>query len=90
MEAGETQRIETMRQIGGEIFYKRGEFWIESNLTHLDLEKDLGQCIRITRFSDDYFSLIAANVAEENALLSGQRDGEKFLVSLGGQAYLIE
>ncbi|MBK6765694.1 MAG: VWA domain-containing protein [bacterium] len=78
MEADETQSVSTMRQIGGEIFYKRGDYWIESSLTHLDLEKDLDQCIHISRFSDAYFNLIAAQSAAENALLSGQRDGEKF------------
>lgn len=85
-----TERTETMRQIGGEIFYKRGEFWILSSLAHLDLEKDAGQFTHVKLYSDDYFALLKESPAEENALLSGQRDGEKFVVSLCGQAYIIE
>jgi len=89
-EAHYLAREESIRMIGNEIFYRRGEYWILSSLAHLDMEKDAGQLIHIKRFSDDYFELLSRGSTEENALLSGQREGEKFVVTLCGQTYIIE
>ncbi len=89
-EADFLSRSESIRLIGNEIFYRRGEYWILSSLAHLDLERDAGQLIRVIRFSDDYFELLSNSSAEENALLSGQREGEKFVVTLCGLTYIIE
>ncbi len=89
-EAHYLERAESIRMIGNEIFYRRGDYWILSSLAHLDMEKDAGQLIRVKRFSDDYFELLTNSSADDNALLSGQREGEKFVVTLCGQTYIIE
>lgn len=90
MAADEVRSTESIRLIGGEIFYKRGDYWILSTLAHLDPERDANQFQHLARFSDEYFALLGGSSVEDNALLSGQRDGEKFVVTLCGQPYIIE
>ncbi|MCB9367085.1 MAG: VWA domain-containing protein [Calditrichaeota bacterium] len=90
MAAGETRRVETIRVIGGETFYKRGDYWIAASLAQLDLDALLSQAAKVSLFSEDYFALVNRQAANENALLTGQKEGEKWLVALGGSPYLIE
>lgn len=78
-----------VRQIGNVTVYKRGNYLIADNATHLDLEKDIAQIKNVARYSDDYFQLIADNTAEENRLIAEQGD-EALLIILRGQAYLIQ
>jgi Ca-activated chloride channel family protein len=79
-----------IQTIGGEPFYKRAGYWIQSTLTKIDVTKDLGSYPRIQRYSEEYFALIKRCTPEESALLSGQSEGEKYLVWISGQTYIIE
>lgn len=88
--AMDEKSMESIQQIGGETFYKRSGYWIQSTLTNIDVEKDLGKYAHVKRFSEDYFSLLNTCTADESALLAGQSDGEKYLVSIGGKAVVIE
>ncbi len=78
-----------VRQIGNVTVYKRGNYLIADNATHLDLEKDTSQIKNVARYSEDYFQLVANNTPEENRLIAEQGD-EALLIILRGQAYLIE
>ena len=70
--------------------YKRGKTWIAQSAQKIDPEKDAAKIKRVKRFSDDYFALVRANTADENAVFAAQQEGEELLVVLRGQAYCIE
>jgi Ca-activated chloride channel family protein len=75
---------------GKETFYKRGNLWICANAQKIDPTKDEAKINRVKRFSDEYFQLVRANTADENAMLAAQQEGEEMLVVLRGQAYRFE
>jgi len=75
---------------GKETLYKRGKLWIATNAQKIDPEKDAAKIKRVKRFSDDYFTLVRENTADENAVLAAQQEGEELLVVLRGQAYYFE
>jgi len=75
---------------GNETLYKRGKLWIANSAQKVDPEKDAAKIKRVKRFSDDYFTLVRDNSADENAVLAAQQEGEELLVVLRGQAYHIE
>ena len=83
----EPSRVESA---GKDTLYRRGDLVVTPETEGLDVEKDAADITKLTRFSDAYFALVAANSAAENALLSRQRDGERLLVNLRGTNYLIE
>ena len=89
---------ESVRQVGANTLYKRGNLYCTSETSELLTRSDglklnlaqLGDKVTvIERFSREYFVLCEANTAEENRLLASQRDDEQLLVNLRGQAYLI-
>jgi Ca-activated chloride channel family protein len=75
---------------GNETLYKRGKVWIAQNAQKIDPAKDAAKIKRLKRFSDEYFTLVRENTADENAILAAQQEGEELLVVLRGQAYHIE
>jgi hypothetical protein len=75
---------------GNETLYKRGKVWIAQNAQKIDQAKDAAKIKRLKRFSDEYFTLVRENTADENAILAAQQEGEELLVVLRGQAYHIE
>jgi Ca-activated chloride channel homolog len=75
---------------GKETLYRRGKQWIANNAKDLDLEKDKAKIQEVKRFSDEYFALVRANTADENAILAAQQEGEELLCRFRGQAYLVK
>lgn len=80
---------ETVRQIGGQALYRRGQVVLTPETAELDLAEDADQIVEIERFSSEYFELVAANTADENLILSQQQPEEMLLVQFRGQNYLI-
>lgn len=89
-EANLVKEVETIRVIGNVVLYKRGDVWKMASTTDLDLKRDADKIITIEKFSDSYFELVNQNSIEENQILSSQKESEKLLVALRGQAYLIQ
>ncbi|WP_254512102.1 VIT domain-containing protein [Anatilimnocola floriformis] len=81
---------DAVQNIGSQTVYRRGKLWIAANAQTIDPEKDQAKIKKVKRFSDDYFTLVKANTADENAVLANQREGEELLITLRGQAYQIE
>jgi Ca-activated chloride channel family protein len=81
---------DAVQTVGNEALYKRGKLWIAQNAIGVDPEKDRAQIEEIERFTDKYFGLIAANTAEENAVLARQQPGEELLIKLRGKTYRIK
>jgi hypothetical protein len=90
---------ETIRKVGPDTLYKRGDIMCTSETAELFEEADglkldlvkLGDKVEvIERFTDAYFALCVANSQQENQLLASQMDGEQLLVNLRGKAYLIK
>ncbi|MCA9079355.1 MAG: VWA domain-containing protein [Planctomycetaceae bacterium] len=79
-----------VRNSGVQTLYKRGQLVVTPETAEVDPERDKAQIQEIERYTDAYFTLIAANSAAENELLSQQRDDEQLLVKLRGQVYLIK
>ena len=90
VETGDTIVAHTVRNVGNETLYKRGNVWIAANAGDVDLEKDADKIVTVERFSDDYFKLTAANTASENAVLSRQQEGEELIIKLRGTIYRIK
>jgi Ca-activated chloride channel family protein len=80
---------ESVQTVGNDALYKRGNLWIAQNAIGVDPEKDKEKIEEVDRFTDKYFKLIAANTAEENAILARQQSGEELLIKLRGKAYRI-
>lgn len=80
---------DTVRQIGGQALYRRGQVVMTPQTADLDLAEDAEQIVEIERFSSEYFELVAANSSDENLLLSQQQPEEMLLVQFRGQNYLI-
>jgi hypothetical protein len=79
-----------VRQAGSQTLYQRGDVWVAANAQDIDPEKDVRRYQKVKFLSDEYFRLLRRTTPEENAVLASQLPGEKLLVRLGGQAYLIE
>jgi Ca-activated chloride channel family protein len=90
IESDEVVVADAVQNVGNTTLYKRGNVWIEAGAGEVDLTKDDPKIERIARFSDEYFKLVAANTADENAILSRQEAGEQLIVKLRGQLYRIE
>ncbi|MHC4295491.1 MAG: VIT domain-containing protein, partial [Planctomycetota bacterium] len=56
-EAGETETVTSIRQVGNQALYRRGKVWIAANASDTDLKRDTGKIKEIERFSDEYFRL---------------------------------
>ena len=80
---------ESVQIVGGQTLYKRGQQWFAANAKDVDLKKDAAKIKTVERFSDEYFKLVAANTASENAVLARQQAGEELVIKLRGQIYLI-
>jgi Ca-activated chloride channel family protein len=81
--------VDSVLQVGNQALYRRGKTLIAENAKDVDLKKDEDKIKTIDRFSDEYFKLVEANNANENALLARQQPGEELVVKLRGQAYRI-
>lgn len=81
--------VDSVVQVGNGAVYRRGKTWIAENAKDVDLEKDQEKIKNVDRFSDEYFKLVDANTASENALFARQQAGEELVVKLRGQAYRI-
>ncbi len=89
-EGKKKQMVGGVRNVGDQAVYRRGRVWIAANAAKLDLEKDKDKIKRIKQFSAEYFRLVSANTVAENQILSSQAEGEQLLITLRGQAYMIE
>jgi Ca-activated chloride channel homolog len=81
---------DSIQNAGNETLYRRGKTWIANNAKDIDPEKDKAKIQEVKRFSDEYFALVRANSAEENAVLAAQQEGEELLVRFRGQAFLVK
>lgn len=82
---------EGVRQAGqGEAVYKRGNVLIAANASDFDVDKDAAKIKEVKRFSDEYFKLVKANTAAENAILAQQAEGEELIIKLRGEVYRIK
>ncbi len=90
IESDEEVYADAVQVVGKETLYRRGNVWIAANAKDVDVKKDDAKIKKIKRFSDEYFKLIGANTASENAVLARQQEGEQLLITLRGQVYLIE
>ncbi len=84
------ERVANVRNVGNQTLYQRGQRWVAANATAVDEEDDADQIQTVARFSDDYFVLVAANTADENAILASQGRDEELMINLRGQVYLIK
>lgn len=81
---------DSVLQVGNESIYRRGNVLIANNARDIDPEKDSDKIKTIERFSDAYFKLVAANTAQENAILARQQAGEELIIKLRGEVYRIK
>ena len=88
-EAGRTERLGGVRNVGNQSLYRRGRLWVAANASHLDPEKDDDKIKTVGRYSAEYFELARRNSVAENQILASQRAGEELLITLRGQAYRI-
>jgi Ca-activated chloride channel family protein len=89
IDTDEEVAVDTVQNVGGETLYKRGKQWFAANARDVDLERDKAKVKTVERFSDEYFKLVKANTASENAVLAAQKGGEELIIKLRGQVYLI-
>jgi Ca-activated chloride channel family protein len=89
-DTGKAVVADTVRNVGNETLYKRGDLWFAANAGDVDLEKDADKIVTVERFSDEYFKLTAANTASENAVLSRQQEGEELIIKLRDTVYRIK
>ncbi|MHC4986696.1 MAG: VWA domain-containing protein, partial [Planctomycetota bacterium] len=89
-EAGEVERVRNVRRAGNQGIYRRGDIWVAANAAHVDLEADTDEIEVVQRMTEAYFELVRANTQAENQVFATQQAGEKLLIALRGQVYLIE
>lgn len=82
--------VSGIRTVGNETLYRRGNLFMTAETQSLDLEADRSEIEVVERFSAEYFEIVAANSAAENAVLSSQQDGEELLVRFRGRVYLVK
>ena len=80
---------QSVQIVAGQTLYKRGQQWIAANVKDVDLKKDADKIKTVERFSEEYFKLVAANTASENAVLARQQPGEELVIKVRGQIYLF-
>ncbi len=90
IDSGEERISDAVVTVGKETIYRRGKTLIVSNARDVDLEKDKDKIIEIERYSDEYFTLIAANSKSENAVLARQAADEEMIIRLRGEVYRIK
>jgi Ca-activated chloride channel family protein len=81
--------VDSVQIVGKETLYKRGQQWFAANARDVDLKRDAAKVKTVERFTDEYFKLVAANTASENAVLARQQPGEELVIKLRDQIYLI-
>lgn len=82
--------VSGLKTVGNETLYRRGQVFMTAGTQSLDLDRDKDKIKTVERFSPEYFKLVAANTAAENALFSSQQVDEQLLVELRGQVYLVK
>lgn len=88
-EANERASLESVRQIGQQALFRRGNTWTTPELARQDIQAQADKAVSIERFSEKYFELVRANTVQQNQVLSSQREGEELLIELRGQVYRI-
>ena len=73
---------QNVRQIGNKAFYRRGDRWVDSNVTP---EKEK-QTVKLKRFSPEYFELVDKYGREAAKYLAND---DAVTVELGGKVYEI-
>lgn len=90
LDSDESIEVSGLKTVGNETLYRSGQVFKTAGTQHLDVERDKDRIKTIERFTSEYFALVAANTAAENALLSSQQADEELLVELRGQVYLVK
>ena len=90
IDSGEESISDAVVNVGKETIYRRGKTLIVSNARDVDLEKDKDQIVEIERYSDEYFTLVAANSKSENAVLARQAEDQEMIIRLRGKVYRIK
>ena len=89
-ESEKLQYVKGVRNVGNYSLYRRGQVWIASNASHIDLKKDADKITVIKRFSKEYFELTRLNTVFENQVMATQRDSEEMLLQLRGKVYHVK
>ena len=89
-EAGKQAQLTSMRQVGSQTLYRRGQMWVTPDVASVDPVKDAAKLKKVARFTDEYFALVSKNTVDENRVLAAQAPSEQLLIKLRGQVYLIE
>ncbi len=79
---GEARRVENLRQVGGNSFFRRGEEWVQTDLLQMDLGEE--EIKEVQRYSDLYFELASTAPGGRSLAQSGT-----VVVRLGEQLYRV-
>jgi len=80
--SGEERRVENLRQVGGNPFFRRGEEWVQTDLLQTDLEEEGIE--EVKRYSDLFFKLASTAAGGRSVAQSGT-----VVVRLEDQLYRI-
>jgi Ca-activated chloride channel family protein len=81
--------IASVQNVGNRAMYRRGQQWVDSQLTDKELDKITRDAKEVRQFSEEYFKLVAANSVADNQVLAAQRPGEELVVAFRNQVYRI-
>ena len=81
--------VRGVRQVDNQAIYRRGNVWIASNATGVNLKTDAAKIQTIERHSTKYFQLVKDNTVTENRIFATQRKADELVIRLRGQVYRI-
>jgi len=93
VDAYEKKKIEIVRgvrQVDNQAIYRRGNVWIASNATGVNLKTDAAKIQTVQRYSAKYFQLVKDNTVTENRVFATQRAADELVIRLRGQVYWIK
>ncbi|MCG3177897.1 MAG: hypothetical protein BIFFINMI_00219 [Phycisphaerae bacterium] len=88
-EQDKQEQVATVLNAGQRSFYKRGNQWVQAELTSRKLDEVNKDAKEVKQFSDEYFALVGKNNTVENQILAAQVPGQELVLELRGQVYRI-
>lgn len=80
---GNDQLVASVRHLGSKTFYRRGNRWVDADVTN----EDEAKAIAIEQYTDAFFQLAEKQHTSDNRYLTFD---EPVTVKLGGQVYKID